>query len=182
MVWSLKRLFRPDPWEEAAHRLYAATLAQSRLPVFYESFAVTDSLDGRFDLLILHVYLLLRRLRGLGEAGKGLSQAVFDLMFVDMDRSLRELGIADTGIGKRIKKMAQAFYGRVKAYDEAFSDASRLTEALVRNLYRGREPEGGAASLMAGHALAQAGALAAQSDEALIRGEVVFLEPGPSAG
>ncbi len=145
---SLRQLFKSPFDDKDAHALYVEIVRQSRLPVFYETFGVQDTPEGRFDLLAIHTYLVLRRLQHERERTAELAQALFDLMFADLDQNLREMGYGDTGVAKRIKKMAEAFYGRIKAYDEgldalkgnsATDDCSAfqvLEQALDRNLYR----------------------------------------------
>lgn len=119
----------------AAEALYAAAVAQARQPAFYTALGAPDTLDGRFDLLVLHVHLLCRRLSREGEAGSALAQALFDAMFKDMDRNLREMGVTDPGVPKRIKAMGQAFYGRVAAYENALAGSdSALAETVARNI------------------------------------------------
>jgi cytochrome b pre-mRNA-processing protein 3 len=125
--------FRRDPNEASARRLYAAIVAQARRPAFYAAGGVPDSLDGRFELVALHVYLVLRRLKG-DPTARALAQGLVDLFFADMDASLREMGAGDLGIGKRVQKMAAGFYGRVAAYDGAESPDG-IALALKRNLY-----------------------------------------------
>jgi cytochrome b pre-mRNA-processing protein 3 len=120
---------------ESAGRIYAALLARAREPVFFASFGVPDSLDGRFDLLTLHAWLVLERL----VAGTGLAQALIDAIFSGFDEALRELGAGDIAMARRMKQFAGAFYGRLKAYGEA-GDAAALAAALARNLYRGEAP------------------------------------------
>jgi cytochrome b pre-mRNA-processing protein 3 len=100
-----------------AARLYAALVARARDPVFFARFAVKDTLDGRFDLVVLHAWLVLDRLKMAGAAS--LSQAFVDTVFIGFDEALRELGAGDIGMGKRVKKLADAFYGRMQAYGEA---------------------------------------------------------------
>ena len=96
---------------EAARRLYMVAVRQARDPILYTACGVADTLDGRFDLIVLHVVPLMRRLRQCDEGGRQLSQALFDVMFDDMDQSLREMGVGDLRVGKRVKQMARAFYG-----------------------------------------------------------------------
>ncbi|WP_374466727.1 ubiquinol-cytochrome C chaperone family protein, partial [Ferrovibrio sp.] len=91
--------------------LYRAIVAQSRQAGFYREHGVPDSLDGRFDMIVLHSFLVMRRLRRIGAAAEPLSQQLFDLMFADMDSNLREIGVGDLSVGKKVKAMAQAFYG-----------------------------------------------------------------------
>jgi len=157
--------------EEMVDALYAKAVAQARLPVFYAEREVPDTVDGRFDLLALHVFLLLHRL-GVEEGHarretKRLSQGLFDLMFADMDRSLREMGVSDMSVGKRVKEMARAFYGRIDAYEPALDDAARLEQALARNLYRGAEVKPTTLSAMAHYIQTQVAALAALDAAAL---------------
>ena len=118
-----------------ANRLYAAITERGRAPIFFAELGVPDTIDGRFDLLVLHAWMVLDRLRELGM--KDVSQSLVDTLFVGFEDSLRDLGVGDIGIGHRVKKMANAFYGRLAAYDAADGKAA-LTEALVRNVYRGR--------------------------------------------
>lgn len=141
-LWrQLRRLFRQAPETAPARQLYLAAVAQARRPDFYTRYGVPDTLDGRFDMTALHVFLVLYRLRGEGEVTRALGQALFDYMFGDMDRSLRELGVGDLRVGRKIKPMVQAFMGRAQAYREALlaGDAAGLTEALHRNVYRGAD-------------------------------------------
>ncbi len=115
-----------------AERIYDILTARAREPVFFERFGVKDSLDGRFDLVALHAWLVLERLKG----DALLSQALIDTIFTGFDEALRELGAGDIGIGRRVKKLADAFYGRLQAYGAALDEAG-MEAALVRNLYRG---------------------------------------------
>jgi cytochrome b pre-mRNA-processing protein 3 len=117
-----------------AARLYHALAARAREPEFFASFGVADTLDGRFDLLALHAWLVLDRLAAAGAST--LAQALVDTVFVGFDEGLRELGNGEIGVMKRMKTLAGAFYGRLQAYDEA-KDAAALEAALIRNLYRG---------------------------------------------
>lgn len=134
MLSALKRLFLPDPAHYRAHEAYKQLVAQARQPVFYSQWQVEDTLDGRFDIILLHLHLLIVRCEkesGHPEAPLFI-RALSEIFFADMDRSLREMGVGDTGVGKRIKNMVQAFYGRLKSYKESPS----LAEALRRNVYR----------------------------------------------
>jgi cytochrome b pre-mRNA-processing protein 3 len=144
---------------------------------------VPDTLDGRFDLLVLHVFLLLHRLGREGRPLKALGQALFDGMFADMDRTLRELGVSDMAVGGRVKAMAQAFYGRIAAYEPGLTDTARLTEALARNLYRGVAVDDALLAAMAAYVREQAELLAGQDAARLALGQVRFgAPPGTAAG
>jgi len=118
----------------AADRLYAAVVTRARQPVFFVNFAVLDTLDGRFDLLMLHAWLVLTQIK----TNAPLAQAFVDRLFIGFDEALRELGAGDIGMGRRVKKLADAFYGRLAAYDAAI-DVDAMSAALTRNLYRGAE-------------------------------------------
>lgn len=127
-----RRSAQPDP----VYSLYGALVDLARDPRPYTDMGVPDTVDGRFEMVALHVHLALRRLRRESPAQARFSQALFDAMFADMDQSLREMGAGDLGVGPRVKKMAEAFYGRVTAYDRALAgDEAGLVEALRRNLY-----------------------------------------------
>ncbi len=131
--------------EDAARALYLMTVEQARNPAFFADLGVPDSLDGRFETIALHAFCVMYRLKDQGAEAAALSQAYFDVMFLDMDRNLREMGVADTAIGKRMKKMMQGYYGRVEAYEAgiAADDAAALREALRRNLYGTVSPDAG---------------------------------------
>ena len=115
-----------------AERLYAAAVSRSREPVFFVTFGVSDTLDGRFDLLTLHAVLVLTQLK----TNPVLAQAFIDRLFTGFDEALRELGAGDMGLGAKLKRMGNAFHGRLKAYEEA-QDEAAMSEALSRNLFRG---------------------------------------------
>jgi cytochrome b pre-mRNA-processing protein 3 len=138
--------------DEAVARIYERIVAQSRRPEFYRDLGVADSLDGRFDMLALHAMLIMRRFKQDGERTRVLGQNLFDHMFYDMDRSLREIGVSDLAVGKRVKQMSSAFLGRIAAYEEGLDGAEDTLEAaLIRNVYRDEIPEGDAATRLAGY-------------------------------
>ena len=138
-------LLRRNRLERPAYLLYGAAVAAARDPVFYAELGVPDTVDGRFDMVSLHVYLVVRRLGVLPEPGPKLAQAVFDAMFSDMDVNLREMGVGDLSVGKRNRAMWEAFHGRAAAYQAALAagDDGALEEALRRNVWRGAVPDGG---------------------------------------
>ena len=139
----LASLFRRKPHERAGFALYTAAVGAARDPGLFAALAVPDSLDGRFDLIGLEVALLIRRLRQDPDArGAALAQAVFDAMFADMDMNLREMGVSDLSVGRRVKTMWEAFHGRAKAYDSALTQTgnAELMDAIIRNIYRGLKP------------------------------------------
>ena len=130
-------LFRKNTANEAVYAVYAAIVAQSRQPIFYAQWGVPDTVTGRFDMICLHLALLFRRLRAESKPVSQFSQAVFDLFFKDMDRSLREMGAGDLSVPKKIQKMGNLFYGLLGAVNEAMDTADRegLEQALRRNLF-----------------------------------------------
>jgi cytochrome b pre-mRNA-processing protein 3 len=130
----LNALRRRAETRKASDMLLAGTIARARRPVFYEKLGVPDTIDGRFDLLVLHAWLVLDRLAQ--QEADALSQSLVDGLFVQFDEALREQGAGDMGMGRRMTKMADAFFGRLKAYREA-ADEKALADAIVRNLYRG---------------------------------------------
>ncbi|TVR81612.1 MAG: hypothetical protein EA405_08305 [Rhodospirillales bacterium] len=176
----LLRHFRPSPFEIAARQLYIAAVEQARNPLFYQSCGVPDTPDGRFDMIVIHVVLLLRRMKQDREATSALSQALFDLMFADMDQNLREMGVGDVSVGPRIKAMAKNFYGRLAAYDQALAaDAPEgaLEAALRRNLYRKSAPSIDLVAAVADYMRREAEALAAVATDDLCRAAVRFGTP-----
>ena len=181
---TLGRLFsREGKGEAAAAHLYVAVVEQARQPAFYLDHRVPDTVDGRFELIALHTFLVLHRLTRDGERTRGLGQALFDRLFADMDRSLREMGAGDMGVGKRIQHMAQGFYGRMAAYREALAAAGAALEgALRRNLY-GTVPDGTISlAAMVRYVRDVVGSLAAQPASALEAGTVRFpAVPAPDA-
>jgi cytochrome b pre-mRNA-processing protein 3 len=161
---------------DTAGKLYAGVVAAARRPAFYADLGVPDTVDGRFDLIALHAFLVLRRLRA--EPAADLAQAFFDTMFDDMDRNLREMGAGDLGVGRRIKAMAKAFYGRIAAYDRGLAGDDRmLGEALRRNLYRKGEPTAGQVAALCGYLRREAAILDQAGGGALLSGRVAFGPP-----
>ncbi|MGX9965382.1 ubiquinol-cytochrome C chaperone family protein [Roseomonas sp. F4] len=169
--------FTRKPHERAGFELYAAAVGAARRPGFFAGLGAPDTLDGRFDLVSLHVALLIRRLRRDADPdGPKLAQAVFDAMFADMDVNLREMGVGDLVVGKRVKRMWEAFHGRAAAYEAAVDagDAPALEAALTRNIWRGEAPPEGAPARLARYSLAVAAALAPQQIDAFRRGHARF--------
>lgn len=175
--------FRRSPAEEAAVRLYQRIVAQARRPEFYLGCGVADTPDGRFDMLALHAYVVLRRLRADHDDTADVAQALFDLMFDDLDQNLREMGVGDIGVSRRIKAMAQGFYGRMAAYDAGLDDGASpaLSEALRRNLFRNARPSPEQIGAMERYLRRESAALAAVAADRLAGGTVEF-GPPPDSG
>ena len=133
--------FRRDNSLSDVDKVYGIVVDQSRQPIFYRELLIPDNIDGRFDILSLHMFFIFSRLKNEEQIGADFSQSLFDTMFVDMDQSLREMGVGDLSVGKRVKDMGKALLGRIEAYDKAFSaEYSDIEATIVRNVYRGDPP------------------------------------------
>lgn len=168
----LKRIFqKPLPPERT---VYEAIVAAARHPVLYADWGVADTVDGRFDMITLHAFLVLDRLKG--EAAD-FRQSLVDEFFRDMDRSMREMGVGDLSVGKKVRKMAEVFYGRVAAYDKALLESpGALETALARNVYPDGPPDSGVANLAA-YVLEARNHLATQQPVEIMAGRITFKEP-----
>jgi cytochrome b pre-mRNA-processing protein 3 len=170
----MRRLFGRSPQKLAVHAAYTAVVGQARAPVFYAELGVPDTLDGRFEMIVLHVFLVLHRLRELPEARR-FGQALYDVLFADMDRALREMGTGDLSVGKQVKQMATALAGRIQAYQAGLAGTEDLPSALRRNLYGTiGEPAGPHLATMAQYLRSQEAALARQSAEHVTAGIFCF--------
>lgn len=127
------RFFTNKKTNPAVRRLYDTAVAQARLPIFYQTFGVPDTLDGRFDMIVLHVWPLIDTLRGADGATNADGQALFDTFVDDMEQNLRTIGVSDTAFARKMKAIAQAFYGRLDAYRRAHDDDA-LALAIARNV------------------------------------------------
>ncbi len=173
MFSSLKRLFTPPSIRRTISAIYGMIVAQARNPVFYQALGVPDTVEGRFDNLVLQMWLVLHRLRSLPD-GRELSQALFDHFCSDMDANLREMGVGDLTVPKRMQKFGEAFYGRSAAYDAAIAEAGEgaLRAALARNVLNRADPDSAAA--LAGYVASAAASLAARSDGEIAAGAFRF--------
>ena len=160
---------RRQPAADFASRLYERTSARARAPELFEACGIPDTLDGRFDCLALHAALMIGRLQREPD-GEALAQAFFDAMFRHLDLTLREIGVQDLGVGRRIKIMAEGLHGRALAYREALAGGpTPLSEVLRRNAYGGRPPaESEPVSRLEARVRRYANRLAARSRENLI--------------
>ena len=157
------RLFQSRAAQDAAALLYEAIVAQARRPEFYRVFGVPDSIDGRFEMIALHAFLALRQLRLDGPDAARTAQALFDRMFADFDRSFREMGAGDLGVGRRVKTLAKQFYGRLAAYGAALEgNGADLADALARNIYGGMTPDRERIAALSAYLRREAAAVAAQ--------------------
>jgi len=120
--------------KHSATTVYFFLVRQARKTEFYQKYGIPDNSEGRFEMILLHVILLFRFLRGSRDASMFRDQ-VFDVFIADLDRSLRDMGIPDTSVGRRVREMARNFYGRAKAYDEALDGQKELKDVVHRNLF-----------------------------------------------
>jgi len=131
----LNLLRRTDPVAKLAQALHLQLAAAARRPEFFRDFGVADTIDGRFDMVVLHAWLVLGRL---AEAGRSdVAQALSNTLFTAFDEALRDLGNGDMGMGPRMKKIGNAFNGRCQAYEAVADDEKALSDAILRNVYRG---------------------------------------------
>jgi len=167
--------FRRTPRDDTIAALYGAIVAQARSPAFYRSYGVPDTVNGRFELILLHAVLLVSRLGAEGGPVRQLGQAVFDHFCSDMDANLREMGVGDIAVPRKMKAIGEAFYGRKRAYESAMAapGLEELAAALVRNV--GTSTESG--RQLATYVRDAAGCLAALNGDALGRGEIAFADP-----
>ena len=172
MLWPFNRFRNPTVPRGTIEAIYGMIVAQAREPAFYTDLGVRDTVNGRFDLLILHLWLLLRRLQQV-EGGSVLSQALFDRFCADMDDNLREMGVGDLTVPKRMQAFGEAFYGRSAAYDMAFEAGSaELALALSKNVFNGEAL--GSATMLAGYVRDVSARLATLDDAAVRKGAWTF--------
>ena len=160
--------------DEAAASLYHQVVGQARQPAFYTDFAVADTVEGRFELIVLHCGLLVARL-GRDPSTRETGTQLAETFFSDMDRTHREMGVSDVAVPKKMRKIADAFYGRLTAY-EAAAGSPALVEAVGRNVYDGAPPPG-AAEALSSYLEATMAALAAADAAALRAGSIPWPEP-----
>jgi cytochrome b pre-mRNA-processing protein 3 len=171
-------LFRRNPLQKAAELAYCRIVEQARQSGFFTELGVPDTIDGRFELICLHAFLLLHRLKGEPAPASEFGQRFFDAMFADFDRSLREMGTGDLSVGREVKRMAQAFYGRIEAYEDGLTGGDDvLKRAFARNLFGTATAEERALDAMAQYVRGEAGRLSKQPVARLLTGEVSFGVP-----
>ncbi len=171
-----KRL-RRYPSIDTIRNLYGAIVAQARLPSFYVRYGVPDTVEGRFDMIVLHLFLLLRRMRQDERTG-GLAGQLIEAFCRDLDHNLREMGIGDLAVPRRMQGYLEAFYGRSDAYGSALAagDHAAAVRALARNVFGVAEPADGA-RLLAAYMFEAARVLEAAPASALTQGRVAFPDP-----
>jgi cytochrome b pre-mRNA-processing protein 3 len=179
MIWPLKRrATRPD----TISTLYGMIVAQARLPCFYCDYAVADTVNGRFELIVLHLMLVLDRLAG-DPALRGLGQGLFDRFCRDMDDNLREMGVGDLKVPDEMRRMGDAYYGRSQAYRAALAaNGSALEQTLARNVYDAAAAGQAGAPRLAAYMRKAVGDLTAQDGVQLNAGRLRFPDPSGIPG
>jgi cytochrome b pre-mRNA-processing protein 3 len=162
--------------------LYGAIVAQARHPVFYRDFGVPDTAEGRFEMIVLHVVLFVRRVRSEPDHIRALGQGVFDRFCADMDHNLREMGVGDLAVPKRMQGIGEAFYGRAQTYDRVLAgkEPEALAATLARNVFAVDDLPG--ARRLAAYVAAAERHLARQEGPGLAAGTLDFLAPIPISG
>jgi cytochrome b pre-mRNA-processing protein 3 len=171
-------LFRRNARHDTISTLYGTIVAQARLPCFYREYAVPDTINGRFDLLVLHLAIALDRLAADAKL-RQLGQALFDRFCQDMDHNLREMGVGDLSVPKEMQRMGEAFYGRAQAYRAALTAPGQaaLVEALKRNIYNGAPSVPAAPVRLAAYMREAVGGVGAQEPAELLAGTLRWPDP-----
>jgi cytochrome b pre-mRNA-processing protein 3 len=171
----LDRLFRSRPAPSVGRSLYVAAVDQARRPVLYEALGAPDTVEGRFEVYTLHVMLILDRLRGQGPKAAEAAQSLFDTYLGALDDALREMGVGDLSVGKKMRKLGEAFYGRAKSYETAFAalpDNEPLRALIRRTVHADQESADSEA--LAAYVLDQRAALATHPLDSLLAGQVAW--------
>ncbi len=177
MLWPFNHFRKPRLAPAGTiEAIYGMIVTQAREPIFYRDLGVPDTVNGRFDLLLLHLWLLLRRLRTVAAGGVELSQALFDRFCEDMDDNLREMGVGDQTVPKRMRAFGEAFYGRVQAYDQAIDTGTEaLAQAICKNILNGTGMD--QAERLAAYAVAANAGFGQTGDPAMLLGSFKFPAP-----
>jgi cytochrome b pre-mRNA-processing protein 3 len=176
MLWPFNHFWKPHLAPRGTiDAIYGMIVTQAREPLFYRDLGVPDTVNGRFDLIVLHLWMVLRRLGGIAGMAEP-AQALFDRFCADLDDNLREMAIGDLAVPKKMQAFGEAFYGRIAAYDMALSDsAEALAQAISRNVLEGRGIEN--ARRLAGYALASIATLEETDEATLARASWSFPSP-----
>ena len=176
MIWPL---IRRHPRSDTISTLYGMIVAQARMPCFYRDYSVADTLNGRFDLIVLHLTLFLHRLANEAPAHKALGQGVFDHFCRNMDDNLREMGVGDLAVPRKMRRIGAAYYQGSRAYEAALAagGAEALADAIAANVEAAPAPGRVAAARLAAYMNEALRQLEKQSCEGFERGELCFPDP-----
>jgi len=163
---------------KSGEKVLHGVLAQAREPIFYRGGGVQDTVTGRFDLIALHAFLVMRAMRH-DPKTKDINQAFLESLFAALDASYREAGISDPGMPRKMKQTASALYGRLQAYEKGLGECglAGLEDALMRNLYRNETPGEGTVEAMARYVIGSLGTLALMTDKDWCGGKLQFAAP-----
>ena len=172
-------LFRRTRRDDTIAVLYGAIVAQARNPAFYRHHGVPDTANGRLEMIVLHAVLVLSRLETEGGPVRPLGQALFDHFCSDMDANLREMGVGDMAVPRKMKAIAEAFYGRKRAYEAALAapEPDQLAAALARNIHAGAAADSASVERLAAYVREAVRRLAAIDGAVLLRGHIEFPDP-----
>jgi cytochrome b pre-mRNA-processing protein 3 len=172
-------LFQRNRRDDSIAALYGMIVAQARLPAFYRDYGVADTVNGRLEMLLLHIFLFFRRVRDEPPPIRGLGQEVFDRFCHDMDGNLREMGVGDLAIPLQMRQIGEAFYGRAAAYEAALAaeDEQGLAGALARNVFSGGPEHAVASRRLAAYMMETVDRLARQDSAAFAQGRIDFPDP-----
>ena len=181
MLWPFSHFGKPRAsLRGTIEAIYGMIVTQAREPLFYRDLGVPDTVNGRFDLLLLHLWVVLRRFRS-AEGAANVSQALFDRFCEDMDANLREMGVGDLTVPKRMQAFGEAFYGRSAAYDAAFATGDEaLAQALCKNVLNGEDMEN--ARRLATYAKIASARLHGLDDSTLLAAAWTFPAPAEADG
>jgi cytochrome b pre-mRNA-processing protein 3 len=180
LTWFKKRNER----KRSVATLYEAIVAQSRLPHFYTTSGVPDTVEGRFDLIVLHMFLVFERLKDEAAEGEPLIYQLGDVFMDELDGAMREMGVGDLSVPRKMRSAAAGFLGRLEAYHAAFEqpDDAVLVAALIRNLYGGEGPRAPAVARLAAYMRASLATLRSQPLSELLQGRAAFASPAETSG
>lgn len=179
MNWIRERKQR----RELAARLLDVVIDQARRPAFYTSYGVPDTMLGRYEMVCLHAYVLLRRLKRVGGQGPRVAQTLHDKIFDDFDVALREVGLGDMGISKRMKKLARNLHGRISAYEHGLAAGDdEMAAALRRNLYASTDPSDAEVAAMIAYMRHARDVVDACEPDALWEARPMFPDPTSGSG
>jgi cytochrome b pre-mRNA-processing protein 3 len=179
MFESIKDMLAPSDMQSQVARTYITLVEQARKPFFYQHMGVPDTIDGRFELITLHMFLMLYRLKQEEDRAQyeEFNRILIEYLFDDMDQSLREMGVGDTGVGKRIKQMANALYGRLSHYEKGIEGEENLREVLTRNVYGTTTVNQDRLSQLEIYLQTNLVLLKQQDAAAILSGEITFFNP-----
>lgn len=182
MIWKKllggRALFGGKEGDDSPYLLYRQLVERARQPVFYLDFGVPDTVEGRFEMISLHAILTMRRLKHESPEAKAFGQKVFDVMFDDMDQAMREMGVSDLRVGKKIRALLESFFGRIAAYEDGLksADDTMLREVLARNIYGEAGGSANQLTALVAYLRNSLAMLEAQSVDQIMGGAIEFAE------